>query len=125
MTGSLRDGGVVLFTVPLFRSHKQASHAVIDEYEDIGYEEREFMKLWNTHIATFPPYGDTLWPATCERFVTRFAPTILANKLRYMALLHFLTMWDHGLLRGDEVAQYMGMIDRVQVGLPPVEHTGP
>ena len=93
----------------------QDMHFNLDDYgDDVGHEEREFMKLWNTHVRAFPPYSDALLPAVCERFVTRFADVIVANELRYMALLHFLTMWDFGLLRKVEVARYMGLIDRVQ-----------
>lgn len=81
------------------------------------FEEKEFMKLWNTHVAAFPPWGDTFLPPLCESFVTMHAEEIYTEKMRYLALLHFITMWKFGLLRRDEVMEYMMEIDRVRVGM--------
>lgn len=88
------------------------ANQALDEFEDIGYEEKVFMKLWNTHIASFPPYGDGYLPIVCERFVRKFASRIVDEHLRYHCLFHFLVMHDFGLLRSDEVQYYMTIIDR-------------
>ena len=53
----------------------------------------------------------------CESFVALHAREICTEKMRYLALLHFLTMWKFGLLRKDEVMECMMEIDRVQVGM--------
>lgn len=81
------------------------------------YEEKEFMKLWNTHVASCPPWADAYLPLLCEGFVKHFAAEICREKLLHNALLHFITMWDFGLLRGNEVTEYMMAIDRVQLGM--------
>jgi hypothetical protein len=41
---------------------------MLDEFEDVSAEEKEFMKLWNTHIFSFPVYADGYLPLVCERF---------------------------------------------------------
>ncbi len=75
------------------------------------------MKLWNTHVAAHPPWSDALLPLLCEGFVNTYAAEICHEKLRHNALLHFITLWEFGLLRGGEVEEYMRAIDRVQVKL--------
>jgi hypothetical protein len=87
------------------------AHRLLDEFEDVSYEEKEFMKLWNTHIHVFPPYSDAYLPVIVERFVTRFGDAIARRKLRYNLLLHLMTMWDFGLLRGDEVQRLIAVVD--------------
>ena len=52
------------------------------------------MKLWNSHIHTFPPYGDRLLLLVCQRFVQRFANVIVNKNLRHNILLHFMHLWD-------------------------------
>lgn len=84
---------------------------IIDEYADITKHEKEFMKLWNTHITTFPPHGDRLLPFVCQRFLTKYGHVILEKNLRFNLLLHFFTMWDFGLLLSEEIHQYMKYID--------------
>lgn len=88
------------------------ANQALDEFEDIGYEEKVFMKLWNTHISSFPPYGDGYLPIVCERFVRKFSSRIVDEHLRYHCLFHFLVMFDFGLLRSDEVQYYMTIVDR-------------
>ena len=88
------------------------ANQALDEFEDIGYEEKVFMKLWNTHIASFPPYSDGYIPIVCERFVRKFSSRIADEHLRYHCLFHFLVMHDFGLLRSDEVQYYMTIVDR-------------
>ena len=85
------------------------------EFSDITMQEKVFFQLWNTHLATFPPHGDRLLPVVCERFLQRFLPTIVREKLRYLALLHFINLWDFGLLLSEEVEAYMRQIDEFSV----------
>jgi hypothetical protein len=84
---------------------------VIDEYSDITKHEKEFMKLWNVHIASFPGYGDKLVPLLCQRFLMKYGSVIIEKNLRYNLLLHFITMWDFGLLVSEEIYQYMRYVD--------------
>lgn len=83
----------------------------IDDFIDISAEEKQLMKLWNTHIFTFPPFGERLMPAVCQRFVERFANAIVEKNLRHNLLLHFLHLWDSGLLLVQEVEKFLEMVD--------------
>ena len=83
----------------------------LDEFTDVGYEEKVFMKMWNTYVASFPPYGDNYVPLVCEKFVTDYAVQIVNEHLRYHCLFHFIVIYDFGLLRSDEVQHYISIID--------------
>jgi hypothetical protein len=83
----------------------------LDEFTDVGYEEKVFMKMWNTYVASFPPYGDNYVPLVCEKFVTDNAVQIVNEHLRYHCLFHFIVIYDFGLLRSDEVQHYISIID--------------
>lgn len=89
----------------------KSQNMIIDEYTDITAQEKELMKLWNSHIATFPTYGDRFISITCERFVQRYAHVLWEKQLRHNWLLHLLIMWDFGLLYAEEVHQYVTMLD--------------
>ncbi len=86
---------------------------IINEFTDITKHEKELMKLWNTHIISFPPFGDRLFPIVCQRFIIKYCNIIIEKGLRYNLLLHLLNMWDFGLLLAEEIYQYMQYIDRI------------
>jgi hypothetical protein len=98
-----------------------ANAHLLDEYVDINVHEKEFMFLWNTHLHSFPAYSDALVGVCCERFVQRFADVIVAKRLRYNLLLHLLALWDFGLLLAEEVLQYVGVVDELQLQLNDAE----
>jgi hypothetical protein len=86
-------------------------HMVIDEYEDISMQEKQLMKLWNSHVASFETYGEKFLPLVCEMFVRRFGGEIANKGLRHNLLLHFMTMWDFGLLLSEEIEHFMNLAD--------------
>ena len=83
----------------------------LDDFEDVSTEEKLFIRLWNSHIQTFPSFCDSLASLIYERFVTRFGEIIRKKHLRYNLLLHLFTSWDFGLLRSEEVARIIGQFD--------------
>jgi hypothetical protein len=83
----------------------------INDYLEINQQEKDMMCLWNLHINSFPSHGDRMLPIVCIRFIHRFANVIITKKLRFPLLLHFLNLWDFGLLLTEEVEEYMRMID--------------
>lgn len=89
----------------------QMRNTGLDEFIDLTQQEKILMKLWNTHLSACPPYGDRLLPLVCRRFVDQFADVIVRQKLRHNLLLHFVTIWDFGLLLAEEVVEYMQVID--------------
>jgi hypothetical protein len=88
-------------------------NSIIDEFTDITKHEKELMKIWNLHLSTFPPHGDRLLPIICQRFVIKYGHILLEKGLRHNLLLHFMNMWDFGLLVAEEIYQYMNYIDNI------------
>ena len=35
-----------------------ANNRILEEYDDVCYEEKELMKMWNDHVNLFPPYSN-------------------------------------------------------------------
>lgn len=83
----------------------------IDEYTDITLQEKLFMKLWNSHLTSFPPYGDRLLPVVCETFIECFTEAIVQHNLRHNLALHLINLWDYGLLLTEEVQYYLHCVD--------------
>lgn len=91
-----------------------ARNKALDEFEDVSVEEKEFMKLWNTHMQTRSiSYADSYVCMDCEDFVLNFGKAVLEKNLRHNFALHLINMWDFGLLKGDDIQRLLGMIDRI------------
>lgn len=52
----------------------QIENLALEEYQELSFEEKEFMSLWRTHITSFPAYADMYVSLVCERFAGKFAP---------------------------------------------------
>lgn len=89
------------------------SNKALDEFEDVSLEEKELMKLWNTHIHGFLPYADAYVPMVCERFVLKFGKEIVSKKLRHNLLLHLISLWDFGLVRADDIKKCVEIVDNI------------
>jgi len=89
----------------------RGSNKALDEYNDVTFEEKEAMKLWNQHIAAYPPYGDGYVPLICESFVRQYGPVILAKGLRHNFLIHFMNLWDFSLIDGNHIKRLIAIID--------------
>ena len=88
------------------------NNSAIDDFEDVGYEEKTFMKLWNSYIVALPPYGDTYIPFSCEIFAKRFAVQLVDQHLRYHFLFHLITFWEFGLLRAEDIQYLIAIVDK-------------
>lgn len=88
------------------------SNSAIDDFEDIGYEEKSFMKLWNSYITALPPYGDSYIPFSCEIFAKRFSVQLVDQHLRYHFLFHLITLWEFGLLRAEDIQYLISIVDK-------------
>jgi hypothetical protein len=95
--------------------------AVIDEYVDLTLHEKDFMKLWIAHIAASSspssPFscstglGDRLLFVVCEQFVRQWGEEVAVRGLRHNLLLHWMTLWDFGLLLSEEIEALMNLAD--------------
>ena len=88
------------------------SNSAIDDFEDIGYEEKSFMKLWNSYITALPPYGDSYIPFSCEIFAKRFSVQLVDQHLRFHFLFHLITLWEFGLLRAEDIQYLISIVDK-------------
>eukprot|EP01039_Chlorochromonas_danica_P001848 gene1847-2022_t len=91
-----------------------ATNAAVEEYVDINYYERQFMKLWNAHVQTFPPHGDTLLTLVVDCFAHRFGDIMVTKGLRHTFLVHLLSLWDFGLLTAEEVYYHINTVDKIK-----------
>lgn len=87
------------------------SDRLIDDFEDVTLEEKEFMKLWNRHIYTYRVYSDRCVPGVCVEFCKRDGATIMASGLRYNLLLHLLNLWDNALVDTETICVCMRIVD--------------
>ena len=88
------------------------NNCLLDEFEDIGYEEKTFMKMWNAHVLAFPPYADLYFPYCCKIFAQRFAVQMVDQNLRYHFLFHLIAFWEFGLLLSFEVQYLIAIVDK-------------
>ena len=86
----------------------------IFEFEDISYEEKLFMCLWNNHINSLSVFADCYLLSVCTLFIHRHANYILKNGLRHNLLLHLMNLYDCNLLRAEEIPILMAELDIVK-----------
>lgn len=104
-SSGLEDESKVLYQYNQLRS--------IDDFVDISKEEKELMKLWNSHIFNFPGYGDSFMPLSCDHFVRKFANILVQKNLRFNFLLHLFNLYDFGLISSDDIFYFISLVDEV------------
>ncbi|KAF1324533.1 Polycomb protein, partial [Globisporangium splendens] len=70
------------------------SEKLLDEFEDVALEEKEFMKKWNRHVKE---------------------NRIMERGLRYNFLLHLFNLWDNSLLNSRAIIDCMLIVDHIAV----------
>ena len=84
----------------------------IGEYLDVNLIEKVFMCKWNQHVASCRSvYADIYMSNISELFARRYAPFLLRHQLRYVFLLHLISLWDHSLLAFDDITICMCIVD--------------
>jgi len=83
----------------------------LDDFEDVGVEEKTFMKMWNKWVTNNKAEGDSRVALMCQQFIELHAAQILRLNLRHNLLLNFLNMYDFGVLSSDEVSTLMRYVD--------------
>lgn len=96
---------------------KTSSNRGLDEFEDIPIVEKELMKMWNTHVNSFPPYANQYVSIISELFVCKFGNEILRKGLRHNVLVHLLHLMDFNLIRKEDIKKCMLHIDNLQHSL--------
>jgi hypothetical protein len=86
--------------------------AQLTEFNDVALEEKAFMSLWNAHVRKFPVYSQCYLPYVCEVFARRYGSFIAKNRLRMSFLVLLLHLWSACLLRAEEAAAALAIVDR-------------
>lgn len=83
----------------------------LDEYDDLSWSEKMFMKLWNrfAHERHIP--DDRFFADRCFEFAKLHAVTLLTKNLRSAFVFHLLTMWEFGKIQTDCVIKCMSEIN--------------
>ena len=97
---------------------------LLDEFEDVSVEEKQFMKMWNHYIFYNKVYADRLLPQTSMAFAKAHARDIIQMGLRDNFLMHMINMWDYALITSDVISDCMVCVDKVGVEMNAAGDTG-
>uniref|UniRef100_A0AAV1UGN7 Polycomb protein VEFS-Box domain-containing protein n=1 Tax=Peronospora matthiolae TaxID=2874970 RepID=A0AAV1UGN7_9STRA len=90
------------------------SERLLDEFEDVSLEEKEFMKKWNRHVKEFKILADFMVASSCRMFARKYGKWLLDHGLRHNFLLHLLNLWDNSLLNSRAIIDCMLIVDQNQ-----------
>ncbi|EGZ23744.1 hypothetical protein PHYSODRAFT_324933 [Phytophthora sojae] len=88
------------------------SEKLLDEFEDVSLEEKEFMKKWNRHVKEFKILADFMVASSCRKFARDHGKWLLDHGLRHNFLLHLLNLWDNSLLNSRAIIDCMLIVDQ-------------
>ncbi|TDH71006.1 hypothetical protein CCR75_004975 [Bremia lactucae] len=101
------------------------SERLLDEFEDVSLEEKEFMKKWNRHVKEFNFWAnlfvtnrilaDFMVASSCRMFARKYGKWLLDHGLRHNFLLHLLNLWDNSLLNSRAIIDCMLIVDQNQI----------
>jgi len=83
----------------------------LDDFEDVDYEEKVLMMMWNAHVRGHPIYADSQLANACLRFCQDRGDDILKHKLRRQLVVHLLNLWDAALVDSECIANCMQIVD--------------
>nr|CCA22441.1 polycomb protein putative [Albugo laibachii Nc14] len=89
------------------------SEKLLDEFEDVSLEEKEFMKRWNRHLKKYRILADFMVASACRLFAKENASWLVENGLRYPFLLHLFNLWDNSLLHARAILECMIIMDDI------------
>ena len=92
------------------------NNAMLEEFDDVSYEEKVFMMMWHSHLKSFPYYADLYIPWITERFTRKHAPDLVHLGLRHNFLLHLITLWDYGLISSEDIESCILHVDKFAAG---------
>ncbi|GLD93258.1 hypothetical protein PINS_up001850 [Pythium insidiosum] len=93
----------------------QQSERLLDEFEDVTLEEKEFMKKWNRHVKQFRILADFMVASSCRLFAKLHGKWIIETGLRFNFLLHLFNLWDNSLLNARAIIDCMLIVDHHEV----------
>ena len=70
----------------------QYASDALDEFDDVSWEEKELMKMWNAFTRSYSIWSDAYVARGCTIFAVRHARELAAKKLRQNFLLHLVCL---------------------------------
>lgn len=91
----------------------ERSNHLIDEFSDVNTGEKEMMKLWNAHVASYEGVviADRHVPGLVRAFATSHAPVLVQKKLRNNFALHLLNFYYYGVIGSDDIRACLAVVD--------------
>lgn len=83
----------------------------LDDYNDLSYSEKAFMKLWNRFAHGRQILDDRFFAERCMDFAKLYGATLLAQNLRSAFVFHLLTMWEFGKISAEGLRKCMLEVD--------------
>ncbi len=90
---------------------QEMSSELLNEFEDVTAEEKQFLTLWNKFIKSNHVIGDRDMPDKCLAFVFTHRNKLINAGLRLQLLLHLFHLWDSGVISSNRIRQCMALFD--------------
>ncbi len=85
----------------------------MDEFDDVTPQEKRFTKFWNRFMKSHEVIADHAIPSKCFEFIRNHANFLIEHGLRDELMLHFMGLWDSGLLSSTHLMTLMAEFDKV------------
>ena len=89
----------------------QHGDLALDEFDDVSFEEKAFMKIWNGFTRTYTIWSDAFLSRACAIFAVKYGEELLQEKLRHNFLLHLICLWDRGQISSETIAECLAAVD--------------
>ncbi len=90
---------------------QEMSSELLDEFEDVSSEEKQFMIIWNRFIKSNHVIGDRHMPDKCDEFILKNRKQLIDAGLRVQLLLHLFHLWDSGVISSNRIRRCMTLFD--------------
>ena len=91
----------------------------MDEFDDVTPHEKIFTKLWNRFMKSHAVTADHAIPSKCFHFIRTHATFLVENGLRDELMLHFMGLWDSGLISSTHLMTLMADFDKMNADQGP------
>ncbi len=89
----------------------ERNNQLLDEFADVSFEEKLFMKYWNEFSKMWNVYAFKYVPEANLRFAQRYRRKIVKHGLRQNFNMHLVNLFDFGLLNSQDILECLDVID--------------
>lgn len=88
---------------------------MIDDFSDVNAGEKDIMKLWNLHVLKQSYVCESQMSSAAISFVEVHGQTILEQNLYRNCVIHFLNLFDYGLITSTNFSQAIQSLQKLLV----------